>query len=290
MVLMNDAPTKICVTMFAHNEAARIARALHSLPLDDPGVEIHVVVNGSTDASATIARGIAAGVSNVQVHEFEAGGKSRSWNRFVFETLDIFHPIHIFVDGDAEFLPGSVGALALALESDPSVNAAAGMPANGRRVERYREEMRRTHGLFGDLYAVRGTFLARMKAAAIRLPDDLIGDDSLIGALAKTDLGDERQWADTRIVLCESAGFLCEPFSWTHFYTWNVQYKRKINYSVRHFQNRIVSDIMRNVGPAGLPARLADLYPARLGGFVPRRHPMLWWFDRLALARMAAQQ
>jgi hypothetical protein len=59
-----------------------------------------------------------------------------------------------------------------------------------------------------------------------------------------------------------------------------------INYSVRHFQNRIVSEIMRGPGPSALPARLADLYGEWLPRFAPRLSPVWWWFDRQALARM----
>jgi glycosyltransferase involved in cell wall biosynthesis len=53
----------------AYNEAARIARCLHSLPLGDPAVAIHVVVNGSSDQTADIANQIAAQTSNVEVHD-----------------------------------------------------------------------------------------------------------------------------------------------------------------------------------------------------------------------------
>jgi hypothetical protein len=66
-----------------------------------------------------------------------------------------------------------------------------------------------------------------------------------------------------------------------------MQYRRMINYSVRHFQNAIVTEILRNEGAAGLPQRLATRYPAMLKDFAPRRDPGSWWFDRVALARMA---
>jgi len=67
--------------------------------------------------------------------------------------------------------------------------------------------------------------------------------------------------------------------------TWRMQYKRLINYSVRFYQNRIVSDIMTREGPDGLPARLSSLYEE----WLPRWHPrpgLTGWFDRKALARM----
>jgi glycosyltransferase involved in cell wall biosynthesis len=282
-----SASTDICVAVLAHNEERRIQTCLNSLPLGEPDVIIHVVVNGSSDRTAELAREVAAQAGNVTVHDYPFGGKSRSWNRFVFDDLAVFSRTHVFVDGDAQLLPGSVRALAQALRDNPTANAASGMPMNGRKAAAYRSAMVRDHGLFGDLYAVQGEFLARMKARQIRLPDDLIGDDSLIGALAKTDLENETGWDDQRIFVCATAGFLCEPFAPFDVGGWSKQYRRMINYSVRHFQNVIISGIMRGQGPSGLPARMANLYPEHLAGFSPRLSPKAWWFDRVALARMA---
>jgi glycosyltransferase involved in cell wall biosynthesis len=273
---------RIVVCVLAHNEERRIGACLASLPLGDPAVAVHVVVNGSTDRTAQIARGFAA----VTVHDWPQGGKARSWNRFVFDTPGIDGDVFVFVDGDAEVADGSIPALAGALE-DPGVNAAAGMPMNGRRAERYRQEMVAGHGLFGDLYALSGRFVARLRAGGIRLPEDLIGDDSLIGALAKTDGADERGWREARLLPLSAAGFFCEPTRLSLASLRN-QYRRMIAYSTRHFQNRIVSEIMRGPGPAALPVRMADLYPDWLSRFRPRAHPAWWWFDRRALARMRA--
>jgi hypothetical protein len=191
--------------------------------------------------------------------------------------------VHVFVDGDAEVAPGSVAALAAALAADPHANAASGVPLNGRNAAAYRQALIAGHGLFGDLYALRGDFLARMQARGLRLPVDLVGDDSLVGALAKTDLQDESHWDDARVVPVAEAGFYCEPGALTPAGL-RLQHRRLVNYSLRHFQNRIVSQLMRERGPEALPERLADLYPEWLPRWAPR--PRHWWFDRLALARI----
>ena len=271
----------IILAVLAHNEERRIAACLASLPLDDPAIAVHVVVNGSTDRTAEIARGFP-----VTVHDWEQGGKSRSWNRFVLDTPELTADAFVFVDGDAEVTPGSVRALAEMLAAQPQANAAAGLPRNGRMAEAYQAGLTAEHGMFGDLYALSGGFVARLRASGIRLPEDLIGDDSLIGALAKTDLGGEADWREDRLLPCPQAGFLCEPARLLSVASFGNQYRRMINYSLRHFQNRIVSAIMRGAGPSGLPARMADLYPQWLGRFNARHHPLWWWFDRQALARM----
>lgn len=275
----------IVVAVLAHNEERRIAACLASLPLGDPAVAVHVIINGSTDGTAALARAAVAG--RAVVHDWPEGGKARSWNRFVLDTPGLAADAFVFVDGDAEVIPGSVSALAAVLAADPEANAAAGLPCNGRRAEQYRAEMIASHGMFGDLYALSGGFVAKLRASGIRLPEDLIGDDSLIGALAKTDLADERDWREARLQVALRAGFLCEPTR-ASFASLRNQYRRMSNYSLRHFQNRIVSDIMRRHGPTALPRRMAETYPEWLERFTPRRHPVWWWFDRKALARMRA--
>jgi glycosyltransferase involved in cell wall biosynthesis len=273
----------IVIAVMAHNEERRIARCLRSLPIADSRISVHVVVNGSRDRTAEIARGF----KGVTVHEYAQGGKARSWNRFVFDTPGIVADKFIFVDGDAEIAAGSIEALVQALARNPAANAASGLPMNGRNADAYRAEVIRSHGMFGDLYALRGSFVERMRAKRIRLPEDLVGDDGLLCAMAKTGLGNEDDWQDERVVPCPEAGFFCEPASLLSPATLATQYRRMLNYSTRHFQNRMISSIMRGKGPAGLPGELASLYPDWIAQLSPRRSPVWWWFDRKALQHMA---
>lgn len=278
----------VAVAIFAHQEERRIGTCLASLPLDRPDTVFHVLVNGSTDATAERARAAAAGRPHVIVHDIQPGGKSRTWNHYVHHLLTGEEDTVIFLDGDAEILAGSIDALVADLAAHPLANAAAGMPLNGRAVETYRENLRRERGLFGDLYALSGSFVAVIRARALRLPDDLVGDDGLVAAWAHTDLQRDEAWRLDRVIVCEQAGFACEPVGLARPKTWRMQYKRLINYSVRYFQNRIISDIMTCEGPDGLPPRLALLYRDWLPRWKPRPG-VDGWFDRRALARMRAQ-
>jgi glycosyltransferase involved in cell wall biosynthesis len=277
----------VAIVVLAHNEERRIGVCLGSLPLSDAGFAIHVAVNGSQDRTAEIVADVAAHHSNVTLHNWPEGGKARSWNRMLLDVLAPGHPAVVLVDGDAEVVSGSIRALVACLAAHPSANLAAAPPANGRRHAQYRAEMAANHGVFGDLYALRGTWLDRMRTRGIRLPVDLVGDDGLIGALVKTDLGPLADWQDARVQPALDAGFLCEPVSLMRPQSWRLQYRRMVSYSVRHFQNEIVTSILREQEPTDLPERLALLYPAHLPRFTPRRALSAWWFDRQALARMA---
>ncbi|WP_253344725.1 glycosyltransferase [Sphingobium sp. OAS761] len=277
----------VAVAIFAHQEERRIASCLKSLPLDRADTVYHVLVNGSTDATVQRAREAAGGRANVIVHDIAAGGKSRTWNHMVHVLLSGGERAVIFLDGDAQIIPGSIDALIADLAAHPHANAAAGMPMNGRMAETYRRNLAIEGGLFGDLYALSGAFVAAIRARGLRLPDDLIGDDGLVAAWAHTGLGRDTDWIHENVLACVDAGFLCEQVSLARPSTWSMQYKRLINYSVRFFQNRIVSDIMTREGPCGLPQRLASIYPQWLPRFRPRPG-LTGWFDRKALARMRA--
>ena len=272
------------VGIFAHQEERRIGPCLASLPLDRADTVYHVLVNGSTDATAARARDMTAGRANVRVHDIAQGGKSRTWNHLIHDLLDETDEAIILLDGDAQIAPGSIDALVHAVGSD-GINAAAGMPLNGRMVAHYRHLLSTDGGLFGDLYALSGHFVNRIRARALRLPDDLIGDDGLVAAWAHTDLQTDAAWLRERVIACEEAGFLCEPVRLTSPASWRMQYRRMTNYSLRFFQNRIVSDIMGREGPSGLPRELCSLYATWLSRLAPRSGPT-GWFDRKALARM----
>lgn len=275
----------VAVGIFAHHEERRIAACLASLPLDRTDTLFHVLVNGTTDRTAERARAAAGGRANVIVHDIEKGGKSRTWNHFIHDLLAGGERAVVLLDGDADILTGSIDALVDDLARHPDALAAAGVPANGRLMQLYRDELKNDGGVFGDLYALSGRFTDAVRAGGYRLPEDLIGDDGLVGAWAHTALGRDADWRQERIIYCEKAGFLCEPVSLLAPVTWNIQYRRMINYSVRHYQNRIVSDIMTREGPGGLPRRLSDLYHDWLPRWSPRPLPT-GWFDRKALARM----
>jgi glycosyltransferase involved in cell wall biosynthesis len=276
---------RVAVGIFAHQEERRIGACLASLPLDRADTVFHVLVNGSSDGTADRARQAAAGRANVMVHEIAEGGKSRTWNRFVHEWLTGEEEAVVFMDGDAEIATGSIDALAAMLARGAALNAAAGMPLNGRSAAHYQRLLREEGGLFGDLYALSGAFVARIRARRLRLPEDLIGDDGLVSAWAHTDLRTDAHWDRARVAACEGAGFRCEPVRIGSPATWRMQYRRMVNYSVRFFQNLILSDIMQREGTDGLPERLGSLYPVWMERFSPRPGPT-GWFDRRALARM----
>ena len=272
------------IIVLAHNEERRIAACLASLPSEDASVGVTVVVNGSSDRTADIVRD--HGTRGVRLVEYQQGGKARSWNRFVLDEAPEAD-IYVFVDGDAVLEPGSIEALGQCLERNPEANAAAALPLNGRSKAFYQRSMQVSQGLFGDCYALSGAFVRSLRESGVRLPDDLIGDDGLVNALANTDIGADRDFRRGAVIQCLGAGFYCEPNPITPEGL-RRQAKRMDNYALRYFQNRILSDIMRNEGARMIPARLASVYSLYLDCLRPRLNPLWFGFDLRALARIRA--
>ncbi len=272
------------VAIFAHNEERRIAGCIKSLPIASDAFEFHVLVNGTTDRTADIARQMTNGVDHFHVHDLPVAGKARTWNYFVDAIFDESADACLFVDGDAEIMPGSLEAMVDALAAARNANGVNAIPITGRKQRAYHASIIADHGLFGALYGLSGDFLRRLKASKVRLPDDLIGDDGLIGALAKTDLGPESDWDDTRIINCADAHFRVEEIDWRVPATLRLHYRRMINYSTRRYQNLVISSVMRGAGPGALPATMRETYAAHWDAF--RIRPSHAPFDWIAKQRM----
>jgi glycosyltransferase involved in cell wall biosynthesis len=272
------------VAIFAHNEARRIGGCITSLPTASDAFEFHLLVNGTTDRTADIARGMTENLPHFHIHILKSDGKARAWNYFVDSILDESAPACLFVDGDAEVMPGSLEAMIATLSAHLHANGVNAMPITGRTQAEYRTGMMADHGMFGALYGLSGDFVRRLKASGIRLPLDLIGDDGLIAALAKTDLGPESEWQKERVANCPAGEFAFEEADWRVPTTWALQFRRMINYSVRRYQNMIISATMRGPGPGALPTAMRDAYPAHWHLFDVR--PKYALFDWLAKRRM----
>jgi glycosyltransferase involved in cell wall biosynthesis len=252
--------TRTQVAIFAHQEERRIAGCINSLPLTSEAFEYHLLVNGTTDRTAAIARSLTQHLPHFHIHDLPEGGKARTWNYFVDKIFDQTAPTAFFVDGDAEILPGALESMTAALQAEPKANGVNALPIVGRAKTLYQQQLLAEHGLFGALYGLRGSFLSRLKSSGIRLPLDLIGDDGLVAALAKTDLNDESYWDDRRIANCVDAGFRFEVMALRAPSTWLMQWQRFVTYSVRRYQNRIISNIMSTAGPSGLPKSMPEIY------------------------------
>ncbi|MFX1763614.1 glycosyltransferase family A protein [Paraburkholderia sp. A1RI-2L] len=109
------SPISIIIPCF--DGAATLARALESCREQPEATHIFVVDDGSTDASASIAR--AHALRDPRVHLLQTasnGGAARARN---WAALHTAAPLLAFLDADDEYLPGALAAAHAHLEQHP---------------------------------------------------------------------------------------------------------------------------------------------------------------------------
>jgi len=254
------------VMVLAYNEEKHIEACLDSLFEGDPGqpLEVYVMANGCTDRTEQIVLDYGKRRPEVHLVSIKLGDKCNAWNVFIHETVPRRCPgrsIYFFMDGDARSVPGSLRAMAAALQAEAHAHAASTPPRTGRNAQQDAELLVRNRELVANLYALRGNFTERLGREGVRLPLKLEGDDGLLGALIKWDLDPKNnKFDDLRIVPCAKAGFEFDsvsPLSWTAV---RGYWKRAVRYGRRVYEFELLGKELKAKGLPGLPSTITALY------------------------------
>ena len=279
------------VMVLAHNEERHITNCLDSIVNAEQGraFEVFVMANGCTDRTEDIVKQYARRCPQVHCVSIDLGDKCNAWNVFIHDTVPAHAPdseVYFFMDGDCRAAPGSFSSMANALATDLRAYAASAVPASGRNIDANQKEMLRERGLAAGFYALRGSFVSRLRTLNVRLPLKLEGNDGLIGALARWDLDPQRnQYDDSRILPCADAGFLFESMSPTRLSDWLMYWKRAVRYGRRHYEFKLLAPSLKAKGIAGLPRDITELYGA--ASSLPLRWQGLYTLPNwVALSRM----
>jgi glycosyltransferase involved in cell wall biosynthesis len=252
--------------VLAHNEERHIAACLDSIFDAEPGREfdVFVMANGCSDRTEEIVLAYGKRRPRVQLVSIALGDKCNAWNVFIHETVPSSVPgreVYFFMDGDARAGPGSFGAMARALATEPRAHAASAVPMSGRSGTADRRELVEKRGLVANLYSLRGAFVERLREHGVRIPLKLEGDDGLIGALIKWDLDPQHnRFDESRIVPCPNAGFVFESMSPSRAADWRSYWKRAVRYGRRRFEFQLLGRSLKAHGLAGLPRDITELY------------------------------
>ncbi|MBS0446980.1 MAG: glycosyltransferase [Proteobacteria bacterium] len=255
------------VMVLAYNEEEGIAAALDSIFASEPGqkFEVYVMANGCTDRTEDIVRAYGKQRPEVHLVSIKLGDKCNAWNVFIQETVPTFCPgrdVYFFTCGDVTIVPGSLSALARALREDPYPHAASAPPGSGRNVERDRQGLIEDHAIVAGLYALRGSFVARLKALGVRIPLNFEGDDALIGTLVKWDLAPSPREMDAlRVKPVEDSAWIFDSLSLLRWDDWRFYWKRAVRYARRYYEFKLLGPELKSKGLAGLPRDIQDLYP-----------------------------
>lgn len=273
------------IAVFAHNESRRIMSCLEAIrrsPLS-PDTTCYVLANGCTDDTVARAEDYARSAPWVKVIDLKIGDKSATWNHFIHDVAPKADN-YFFVDGDCEIEPGALQCLEEALCNDKTVNAASGVPAARKwSLGLFRRTIVTHGGLAGNLYALSGDFVARLREMQIRLPRGLIGDDSIVSALVAWDLDRSKGWKRDRLRVVDSATFRYESIGKVSLSDPMFYIRRLRRYSLRHYQNQLIRNRVPATGLPPLPDSIETLYlDAKAAELTPRRDLRHYFFDRWA--------
>lgn len=285
-VLSSSILRRRVVAVFAHNESRRIIACLEALRASPipPNTTCYVIANGCTDDTVARVIDYALHIPWVKVLELSIGDKANAWNYFVHEIAPEAESF-FFTDGDCQVEKGSLQYLEEPLLRDKSINAASGVPSRRNlSLGVFRHDITVHGGFAGNLYILSGDFVSRLRAQDVRLPRGLIGDDSLVSALALWNLDPSTDWKHERIEVVPTATFRYEPVIRTTLFDPMFYIRRLRRYSVRYFQNQLIRSRLKQHGLMMLPDNIATLYlDAKKDELIPRPSLRHYIFDRWAV-------
>jgi len=275
-----------CVAVFAYNEERNIISCLDSLHSAAPmrKLEVFVLANGCTDRTEQIVRDYAHDNLSINLICIKVPDKANAWNHYVHKVAKE-SDVHFFIDGDVKACPESFIRLHDTIIQHPNAHAAAAFPTTGRSLKKWRRMMLEEAWLAGNLYALRGTFINRIRLNGIRLPLGWIIEDGLVGALAKWDLDPTGSWDSSRIIACPEAGFSFRSMVWYRLDDWHRYWRRRVRYSIGFYQNKMIRLFIKTQGIKGMPETVQDLYQKTQEHFSVRKDLNIV-FDWVALNRI----
>lgn len=272
------------VAVFAHNEARNILACLESLgKAAQQPLECYVLANACTDRTEAIVREYSHTHPNVHLVSITLGDKANAWNVFIHEMAPCTCDYYFFIDGDVRATPGSVNAMLDTLAQHPHANGVAALPKSGRGVAAFQRDMLKNNGIAGNLYGLRGSFVERIQAQHIRMPVGTIGEDALIGAMLKWDLQGDTRWDNERNAVALNAGFEFDSISPWRISEWRKYFRRRVRYSIRGYQNKMLGRTIQPGGFVDLPEHIDALYPRYRDLLHVNGHGLNSFFDRLAI-------
>jgi len=279
------------VAVFAHNEARNIVACLDSLQTAATHpLSCHVLANACTDRTETLVREYSAAHSNVHLVSIALGDKANAWNVFVHEVAPRADTPCFFIDGDVRAIPGSLDVMAEALAQHPEANGVSALPRSGRGVAAFQRDMLKDNGVAGNLYGLRGSFVERIRTQVIKMPVGTIGEDALMGAMLKWDLRGDTRWDNSKVVVSQDAGFEFDSVSPWLTREWRKYFRRRVRYSVRGFQNKMLGCAIQPTGFESLPQHIRDLYSRYPDTLRVQWRGLNTLFDWLAVREIRATQ
>lgn len=215
--------------------------------------------------------------------------KAHAWNQYIHEIMPP-SDLGFFVDGYARVMPDALKLISDGLGATPQALAGSGVPTIGRSSRKQTELMLRGGGIHGNLYAVRGGFLALLRTSGFRLPLGLYRTDGVLGAVIFFALDPAiNDWDPSRILVHSGATWTIRPVSWRNPADIRTHFRRIARQAQGVLENLAVREhlAIQKKSPQSLPRTSADLVWSWITTF-PRA--AFGTFVRNPLCLLAAQK
>jgi glycosyltransferase involved in cell wall biosynthesis len=249
---------KISVAVFAHNEEHNLDRAIRALlsgrAYNSNDIQIHILANGCTDNTYSIASAMSRCDSRLYAHNIAFADKSNAWNRYVYDIAPQ-SCIHCFTDGDCFVSEDALFKTLDALRSNPYRRGLAGLPLTGRNKASLTSYIEKFGWIYGGFYAIQGEHLSELVKKNISLPVGLIGDDGYVGNFIRMDPCNPTSQQVNRVFTDPFVGFNFDEIKLFSTEGIKKYLNRQANYYIRQQQ----FDVLRGTPMDRLPKSTAEV-------------------------------
>lgn len=150
-------------------------------------VIIDIVVNGNSDLAHELSKqGSSLTTSakkplTLRIWDIRIADKAYAWNKYI-HSIWPESKIAFFIDGYVRVASNSLSLISAGLDSNSNALAATGVATTGRSAALLRKELLTHGGLHGNLYALKGNIMCKLKEINFLLPIGLYRTDPTLGA------------------------------------------------------------------------------------------------------------
>lgn len=202
------------IAIFSSREdPARLSAAVLAAANADRGaasLAIDLLINGNSTLAFELRSRLSTSMwwksgATIRLWSVPQPDKAHTWNQYL-HVLAPVADIAFFMDGYVTVEPDAFAEMAEALQRRPTALAATCLPTTGRSAQEIRRRMLAEGGLHGNLYALTGATMQRLRREGFRLPRGIYRNDSALGAALAFDLDPARNiWSWDRIAVVPDA-------------------------------------------------------------------------------------
>ena len=230
---------------------------------------VDILVNGNLELAEKTAELICVSEQlrkaeqvTVRVWFIKLGDKAHTWNQY----LQFIWPksrLAFFIDGYVRVKPDALHLIDHALSGSSAYLAGTGVPSVGGTAKSLRDEMLKSGGIHGNLFALKDSTIELIRESNFKLPLGLYRTDPTLGAVLSFNMEPlSHSWnPQGRILVHPEASWDTDEKKLWRFRDVSGQLKRTIRQGQGILENLAVKDhlAIRKLPPEKLPITAAEL-------------------------------